>query len=215
MLKEVFSQILSYLLDQAKISRQTLADALGVSRAAVGQMANGVNLPSVEKLIAIADFFNVSTDFLLGRAKLYSEPEGELKYVFKGEKDFYVGRLHYIFGIVPYEEDRPKQFIVLEETEGNFLVDMQESYGVFMFLSLAYLLRAELGFDYDAYHNNGVDIVTKNKYGTYVEIAAEMAESAKACPLSFDEEIVEEWVSLPNKERINRLKQYYYLRSYQ
>lgn len=119
------------------------------------------------------------------------------------------------FGIVPYEEDRPKQFIVLEETEGNFLADMQESYGVFMFLSLAYLLRAELGFDYDAYHNNGVDIVTKNKYGTYVEIAAEMAESAKACPLSFDEEIVEEWVSLPNKERINRLKQYYYLRSYQ
>lgn len=215
MLKEVFSQILSYLLDQAKISRQTLADALGISRAAVGQMANGVNLPSVERLIAIADFFNVSTDFLLGRAKLYSEPEGDLKYVLKGEAKIYVGRLHYIFGIVPYEENRPKQFIVLEETEGDFLIDMQESPGVFMFLSLAYLLRTELGFDYDAFHNNGVDIVMKNNQGTYLEIAADIAESAKVHLLSFDEEIVEEWVSLSNKDRINRLKQYYYLRNYQ
>ncbi len=211
MLKEVFSQILSYLMDKSKITKQALSQELGISRPAVSQLANGVNLPSVENLIAIADFFNVSLDFLIGRSKLYSEPEGEIQYIFKGEKEIYAGRIHYVFGIVPYDEGRPKQFLVIDETEGHFLHDAIESKGAFMFLSLVYLLREKIGFDYDAFHNNNVDLLTKQP-GGYVEIAIDVAESARPHMPSFDGEIIEEWMSISNQERIKRLNQYYYLR---
>ena len=80
-----------------------------------------------------------------------------------------------------------------------------------MFLSLVYLLREKIGFDYDAFHNNNVDLLTKQP-GGYVEIAIDVAESARPHMPSFDGEIIEEWMSISNQERIKRLNQYYYLR---
>jgi len=67
-LKNIFSQRLSLLIKKNKMSKQSVANAINISRQAVSQFANGENLPSVEKLVALADFFDVSLDYLVGRS---------------------------------------------------------------------------------------------------------------------------------------------------
>ena len=44
-----------------------IAGIIGVSSVAVGQYCRSETLPSIENLIKIADYFDVSTDYLLGR----------------------------------------------------------------------------------------------------------------------------------------------------
>lgn len=64
--KEIFVSRLNDLLKENKVTKQSLADAINVKRQAASQFANGANLPSLEKLVAIAEFFGVTTDYLLG-----------------------------------------------------------------------------------------------------------------------------------------------------
>ena len=47
------------------VTRADLAEYLGVSAVAIGQYYNGDALPSMDNLIKIAKYFNVSTDYLL------------------------------------------------------------------------------------------------------------------------------------------------------
>lgn len=49
------------------LTQQKLADILGVSRSALASWESGVNYPEVSTLEKIADFFSVSTDFILER----------------------------------------------------------------------------------------------------------------------------------------------------
>ncbi|MDL2220307.1 helix-turn-helix transcriptional regulator [Eubacteriales bacterium OttesenSCG-928-N14] len=58
------------LMEERKISQVVLAEHVGVTRQAVSQYANGTTLPDVEKLERIADFFDVSADYLLGRSDI-------------------------------------------------------------------------------------------------------------------------------------------------
>ncbi len=44
-----------------------LSDALGISRSRIGMYETGAREPDFETLEIIADFFNVDTDYLLGR----------------------------------------------------------------------------------------------------------------------------------------------------
>lgn len=68
LIKDLFIERLNLLMKENKTTKQALGNAIGVSRPAVSQFANGRNLPSIEKLAAIADYFNVSIDYLVGRA---------------------------------------------------------------------------------------------------------------------------------------------------
>ncbi len=54
---------------QKNITQEELAAALGVTAAAVSKWENNYTLPDVLMLSALADFFAVTTDELLGRAK--------------------------------------------------------------------------------------------------------------------------------------------------
>lgn len=47
-----------------------LAEAIGVSRQAIGQWKDGNTLPDIMALSKIADYFNVSADYLLGRTEI-------------------------------------------------------------------------------------------------------------------------------------------------
>lgn len=49
------------------ISQQTLADFCAVSRTTITEYEQGRYQPTVETLCRLADFFAVSTDYLLGR----------------------------------------------------------------------------------------------------------------------------------------------------
>ena len=60
------------------LSQVALAERLGLSKSAIGAYETGDITPSVEALNAIADFFNVDLDYLLGKEEgstYYLDPE--------------------------------------------------------------------------------------------------------------------------------------------
>lgn len=65
--KEKFSARLVQLRTECKISSQFLAESIGISRPAVSRFEHGVDFPHVNTLVALADYFDVSLDYLAGR----------------------------------------------------------------------------------------------------------------------------------------------------
>ncbi|GAB2022879.1 helix-turn-helix transcriptional regulator [Pseudolactococcus yaeyamensis] len=51
---------------QAKLTQKEIAEKLGISTAFYGQWETGKRNPASKNLQKIADFYNVSTDYLLG-----------------------------------------------------------------------------------------------------------------------------------------------------
>lgn len=66
----MFGQILKNLRTESGKTQQQIADYLGISRAAYSHFENERNEPDRETLIKIANYFNVSIDYLLGLTKL-------------------------------------------------------------------------------------------------------------------------------------------------
>ncbi|MBR1864181.1 MAG: helix-turn-helix transcriptional regulator [Ruminococcus sp.] len=56
---------LSFLRSKNGVSQETLADALGISRQTVSKWELGQSVPDAENVVALSDYFKVSTDFLL------------------------------------------------------------------------------------------------------------------------------------------------------
>lgn len=52
------------------LTQEQLADIMGVSTASVSKWETGASFPEISILCQLADFFNVSVDFLLGRETL-------------------------------------------------------------------------------------------------------------------------------------------------
>ena len=62
----LFDKRLSFLRKQAGISQKQLGEVIGVSNKAICAMENGTRETSFEKLARLAEYFHVSTDYLLG-----------------------------------------------------------------------------------------------------------------------------------------------------
>lgn len=79
-----FSDKLKKIRKEGSISQEMLAEALGVSRQAVGKWENGQGYPEIEKLIIISEMFDVSIDYLLkdnaGQYDETKEQENKKKY---------------------------------------------------------------------------------------------------------------------------------------
>ena len=65
-----FSQRLRQLRVEKGIERQDLAEYLNMSYSAIAKYESGVRFPDKETLQKIADFFEVSVDYLLGRTDI-------------------------------------------------------------------------------------------------------------------------------------------------
>lgn len=66
-----FSERLRQLRTERGISQQTLANSLGdISKSSINMYERGEREPGLEMLEAIADFFNVDMDFLLGKSNI-------------------------------------------------------------------------------------------------------------------------------------------------
>lgn len=63
----MFSDSIKTLRLSRNLNQVQLADALNVSKQTVSNWENNNILPSIEMLIKIADYFSVSTDYLLER----------------------------------------------------------------------------------------------------------------------------------------------------
>ena len=64
-----FGKTILELRKQKNITQEELAAQLGVTAAAVSKWENNYTLPDILMLCALADFFEVTTDELLGREK--------------------------------------------------------------------------------------------------------------------------------------------------
>lgn len=62
-----FAERLNYLLFEQKINAKTFARTVKISESCISDYLQGIHLPTVANLVKIADFFNRSVDFLLGR----------------------------------------------------------------------------------------------------------------------------------------------------
>ena len=75
----VFSERLRNLLDYSDISIKELALQLGLSPSALGNYIRGYREPDFEILLRIANYFHVTTDYLLGNDPDLSTMEDEQK----------------------------------------------------------------------------------------------------------------------------------------
>lgn len=90
----MFSKRIAALRKQRKMTQEELADALGISRAALSHYEQGRREPDFETVQKIASFFGVSTDYLLGRTDDPTPPKipgsalkGILRSILEKEKE--------------------------------------------------------------------------------------------------------------------------------
>lgn len=82
----MFSNILKKLRKDKKITQEGLAKIIGVERSTIGKYESTSTIPSPDVLGKLADYFDVTVDYLLGR-------EAEEKNTFKQSDDEYDSQL--------------------------------------------------------------------------------------------------------------------------
>jgi transcriptional regulator with XRE-family HTH domain len=65
----ILPEMIAELRKDKGILQKELAKYLGVSNGTVSNYETGVHNPEIETLIKLADYFNVSVDYMLGRIK--------------------------------------------------------------------------------------------------------------------------------------------------
>ena len=70
-----FGELLAELRQDLKMTQRDLADALYVSVSTISNYEKGVHYPDIEKLKMLADYFHVTTDYLLGRSSSKLSPD--------------------------------------------------------------------------------------------------------------------------------------------
>ena len=90
----MLSERLRYLRREKKMSQAALAEAIGVAQSSITSYERDERKPSYEVLCLLADYFNVSTDYLLGRTDvphMYSHGTADVKgtswQIFSNTKD--------------------------------------------------------------------------------------------------------------------------------
>ncbi len=73
----MFPQVLRQLRKEAKLTQAQLAEILKVSQVTMGRYETGEREMPYETLIKLADFFNVTTDCLLGRTSMDASTKPE------------------------------------------------------------------------------------------------------------------------------------------
>ena len=63
---EIFCERLKELRKEKNLSMKQLAIKLNTTDAAISNWENGINEPKISYLKSIAEFFNVSADYLIG-----------------------------------------------------------------------------------------------------------------------------------------------------
>ena len=66
--QEIFSERFSALRKGAKLNQSQMAETLGITQAAISKIEKGERAASIEVLCALADYFDVSLDYLVGRS---------------------------------------------------------------------------------------------------------------------------------------------------
>lgn len=63
----IFTERFNQLLQKNEVTPYKVAKETGISQGLMGEYKQGKKIPTVQNLVKIADFFQCSTDYLLGR----------------------------------------------------------------------------------------------------------------------------------------------------
>jgi Predicted transcriptional regulators len=86
-------EMISELRKDKGILQKELAQLLGVSIGTISNYETGVHNPEIETLIKLADYFNVSVDYMLGRIKFKPDLKTLNSPVSSGNKQIIVNEL--------------------------------------------------------------------------------------------------------------------------
>lgn len=104
-----FSQ-LEYLCQQNNVAMSTVVQTLGMSKSVVTSWKKGI-IPNGETILKLAEYFNVSTDFLLTGSLNISDLENEeveLLHLFRSLSDSAKSRVRgYIDGFIDAQKKDP------------------------------------------------------------------------------------------------------------
>lgn len=64
----IINERIKTLRKEANITQKSLAEAIGVTPGSLQRFEYGTVRPNIETLVALADYFNVSLDYLVGRS---------------------------------------------------------------------------------------------------------------------------------------------------
>lgn len=87
-MKLKFAKRLEKLLSDSQISNKEFSKKLGLSHQQIINYTGGNSLPSIQRLLEIAEFFNVSTDYLLGLSNIKNY-ESDLIQQLKNNEEIY------------------------------------------------------------------------------------------------------------------------------
>ena len=72
MASNLFPSRLQELREGRHLDRKTLGELCGLGKNSIGQYERGEKMPSMRTLLALANFFGVSLDYLVGRQNSFS-----------------------------------------------------------------------------------------------------------------------------------------------
>jgi transcriptional regulator with XRE-family HTH domain len=75
----MFSKRLKEIRLFNNLTQQAIADILGVARASISKYEAGISEPTIDTLIKVAKYFDVSIDYLLGNSNIPSISNSENK----------------------------------------------------------------------------------------------------------------------------------------
>ena len=70
-----FGELLAELRQDRHLTQEQLGKEIYVTAGTISNYENDVHFPDVEKLIALADYFDVTIDYLLGRCSVNLSPD--------------------------------------------------------------------------------------------------------------------------------------------
>lgn len=70
-----FGELLAELRQDRNLTQDQLAKIIFVTAGTISNYENNIHFPDVEKLICLADYFDVTTDYLLGRTNQSISPK--------------------------------------------------------------------------------------------------------------------------------------------
>lgn len=113
-----FNETLKKLRREKKLSQKELGNKLGLAESTIGMYEQGKRQPDYETLLKIADFFEVTLDFLLGNPKdassvkekeaAYSISDPDLQIAFKDASDFSEEARRQAIDFIEYLKEKEK-----------------------------------------------------------------------------------------------------------
>lgn len=127
-----YGKRLKELRERKKLSQQQLADSLNINRSTYERYELAQTQPDFETLQKLADFYEVSTDYLLGREENKVNVAGqEINLTPEEYKVFEVLKKHPVLfhDLASDPEKKIKELIKLYQVKKMFLEEDEEEYG--------------------------------------------------------------------------------------